>query len=313
MIDRFEEIRRAGDRLGIRDPRLKKDVLCIGPCPGLWKTYYAACLRSEKVREVEKLEISQYLGIGVPRQITRKHLGEMFEAWVKDANESYNRFLESEEISDLDRVPGVLGEYYAKMANLHLTDSPAVQRAKTILDTEEMTVPKGVLLYALNPDGVFTKGERGAIFESKLSRPDHPEFLNEIATYAIALERVVTPQKDVDCAIVLYSDFPDGQHLATKVYPIHDSNVNDVSRNIERFLRLIQTSETQRKVHSGILDQVKHRLGRSPGTWKDFLVRPERLPEVEKRTFCAECRFRIACYKDGGEPDGFAPMAGRNP
>jgi len=80
MIDRFEEIRNAAIRLGIEDPLLKKDVLCIGPCPGLWKTYYASRLRSERVRKVEKLGMSQYLGIEIPVDTTRKDLGEKFEA-----------------------------------------------------------------------------------------------------------------------------------------------------------------------------------------------------------------------------------------
>ncbi len=310
MIDKFEDVRKNADRLGIKDPLLKKDVLCIGPCPGLWKTYYAACLRSESVRKIEVLDILQYLGMQLPEGTTRKELGEKFEAWVKSANESYNQFLESEQIADLGQVPGVLGEYYTKMADLHLTGSPASERAKTVLQTEGIPVPKGILLYALNPDGVFTRGARGAIFESKLSRPAHPEFLNEVATYAIALERSIN--KDVDCAIVLYTDFPNGKYVTPEIFPIHDSNVNDVSRNIERFLRLIQISEGQRRQESGIVRRIKHALRGAPKTWKQFLVRPEGLPESDKRTYCPECRFREVCYAEGGEPSGPSATIGRN-
>jgi len=305
MIDRFEEIREAAHRLGIRDPRLKKDILCIGPCPGLWKTYYAACLRSETVRKVEKLAISEYVGRNTPQGITQKHLGENFESWVREANESYNRFLQSANVSDLSNVPGLLGEYYSDMASLHLKDSPQAERLKTLLQTEGISVPKGILLYALNPDGVFTKGARGAIFESKLSRPDHAEFLYEIATYAIALEKAIT--KPVDCAIVLYTDFPDGKHLETKIYPIDDTHVDDVSRNVERFVLLVQTSEIDRKESSGLFQKLKQKVGLAPEAWKDYLVRPQGLPEANKRMHCAECRFRTVCYQDGGEPGGPAP------
>jgi len=189
-----------------------------------------------------------------------------------------------------------------------MTEAPPSQRVKTLLQTEGIPVPEGILLYALNPDGIFTGGVRGAIFESKLSRPVHPEFLNEVATYAIALERSIALQqeikKDVDCAIVLHTDFPQGKHVTPEIFPIHDSNVNEVSRNIERFLRLVQISEAQRKEKSGLIHRLKQSLRGSPKTWKEFLVRPDGLPDADKRTFCPECRFRGTCYTEGGEPNG---------
>ncbi len=309
MLDKFEEVSNAASRLRIKDARLKKDVLSIGPCPGLWKTYYAATLRSDTVREVEKLDLSEYLGVPLPSGITKKKLGENFESWVKAANLAYNRFLETQQESELGEVKGVIGEYYTKMAQLHSVESLPVERAKTVLIMEEIELPKGVLLYALNPDGIFIGGQRGAIFESKLSRPDYPEFLNDIATYAIALERVV--QNDVDSAIVLHSDYPHGKHVATKIYLIQDSNVSDVSRNIERFLRLVQISEIQRPPE-GVFQKLKSTLGFSSGSWKDFLIRPEGLPETNKRVHCPECIYRKICYEEGGEPDGPKPASTGN-
>jgi len=302
IVDRFEEIRRDAVRLGITDPLLKKDVLCIGPCPGLWKTYYASRLSSETGRKVETLNISQYLGMQMPSGVTRKDLGEKFESWVKNANQSYNQFIESGDISDLSQVPGILGDYYTKMADLHLTSASASERAKTVIEIDGIPVPQGILLYSLTPDGVFKRGSRGAIFESKLSRPTHLEFMNDVATYAIALEATI--KKDVDCAIVLYTDFPAGKHVTPEIFAIHDSHVSDVSRNIERFYRLIQLSETQRKEALGIGSRIKQAIRGPPKKWRDFLVRPDGLPDKEKRTYCPHCRYREACYSDGGEPGG---------
>jgi len=301
MLDKFEDISEVARRLRIKDARLKKDVLSIGPCPGLWKTYYAATVRSDTVRKVEKLDFSEYLGVPLQSDITKKKLGEIFESWVKVANLAYNRFLKTNRDNELEQVPGVIGEYYTRMAHLHSTESPPNERVKTILTMEEIAVPKGVLLYMLNPDGIFIGGLRGAIFESKLSRPDYPEFLNDIATYAIALERVIG--KDVDSAIVLFSDYPHGKHVATQVYPIHDSSVSDVSRNVERFLRLVQTSEVRRHP-KGLLQSLKSVLGFSFGSWKDFVMRPGGLPAISKRAPCPNCIYRKTCYEQGGEPNG---------
>lgn len=303
LIDKFEDVRQAAKRLGIREARLKKDVLCVGPCPGLWKTYYAATIRSESVRQVERLAIPEYLGISLRPGITRKRLGEDFEGWVKNANQTYNDFLKTERIDKLERLPGVIGQYYAGMARQHSIESSPVERTKTFLDTKGINVPEAILLYALNPDGVFVKGARGAIFESKLSAPNYHEFSNEIATYAIALEHVI--KKDVDTAIVLHSDYPEGKRVTTLIHSVQDSAVSEVSRNIEKFLRLVQITEVRRKdVPPTMFQKIKTKVGLSFGSWKDFLLRPEGLPTTDKRVHCPECRFREICYGEGGEPSG---------
>jgi hypothetical protein len=303
LVDKFEDVKQAAGRLGIRDARLKKDVLCVGPCPGLWKAYYAATIRSESVRKEERLAISKYLGISLRSGITRKRLGEEFESWVKDANQTYNDFLGTEQTGRLEKLPGVVGVYYAGMARQHSIESSPVERNKTFLDTDGIKVPDAILLYALNPDGVFVKGARGAIFESKLSVPNYHEFSNEIATYAIALEHA--SKKNVDIAIVLHSDYPDGKRVTTKIYSIQDSAVSDVSHNIEKFLRLVQITEVRRKdLPTTAFQKIKGKFGLSFGSWKDFLLRPEGLPDADKRTYCHECRFRETCYTEGGQPSG---------
>lgn len=271
-------------KIGVRNPQIRKAVFAAGPCPGLWRVYYAATLGAETHKTVLSRE---YLGITLPsRHITSRELGLLFERWVREANRVYNAFLETLHIAVLDTIPGMLGRFYRTRAGklLAVADQQACLKTGLLVDPQVSPYPN---ILDLTPDGLFANGLRGAIFESKLSQPSYIEFDYEAAAYAIGYEK--SEGKDVDSAIVLHSNYPTRQHLSTLVSTIRDSTVGNISTNLERFILLVQYSQ-QRVDPTGRF-----------ASWRSFLVRPRGLPELNQRGPCPSCRFRSKCYGEGGE------------
>ena len=221
-----------------------------------------------------------------------------FDGWIEYANRQYNVFLETQDSTCLKEITGVIGEHYRGRANAHMTlVSNPQDRAKATLEIKPaIEILPGLPLDELTPDGAFLGGKRAAVFESKLSKPAYREFRHEMALYALTLES--QRKRDVDCAIVLYSD-PGGCNLFTFQEPIFDSYVNEIAKNLERFLSLAQISETieRENFKSRVVQRIK------PGykTWRHFLHRPQGLPEKTERQFCPSCKYRKRCHEDGGE------------
>lgn len=258
--------------------------------------YYAATTDVEKD---DIIPLTEFLGNKIARGTTRRHLGTIFDSWIACANERYNVFLETQDLTCLKEIAGIVGAHYRERANAHIALAPLPRdRAKTKLEIKpQIEILPGLPLEDLTPDGVFSGGQRIAIFETKLSRPTYREFQHEMAVYALTLES--ERKRDVDCAIVLYSD-PDGRNLFTFQEPIFDSYVNEIAFNMERFLKVVQISERieRESYKSRMVQKIK------PGykTWKRFLHRPSGLPDKTERLYCPSCRYRQKCYHEGGAP-----------
>lgn len=295
LWEKLDEIKKLADRVGIRDPRVRKDILAAGPCPGLWRIYYAA---TATVQTDEPVKATEYLGNQICRGISVRELGMKFDEWIAEANCHYNAFLETEDTACLAKVKGAIGTYYRERAQKHREMASPQERTKTkLLIKPSIKVLEGLPLHDLDPDGIFSDGIRAAIFEAKLSRPRYREFPHEMAVYAITYERM--HNKDADNAIVLYSDYPDGHHLLTLREPILDSYVNEIGWNIERFLRLAQSSEVFARASVTARIRTKIRMGYS--SWKGFLRRPPQLPKQNDRQRCPSCKYRAKCHQEGGE------------
>ena len=247
--------------------------------------------------EGEKLGRAEYLGMEVPGRTTSRYLGLEFDKWVRHANKAYNSFLDSGNPDHLDKIRGVVGEYYRKMAQLHSVEASPEQRSKTWLELGDFKIPSELIIFGLTPDGVFLRGKKSAIFESKLSKPHYAEFPYEMALYAIAIERS-HPKQELDSAIILYSDYPTGKHLTTAIHHILDSHISEITLNADRFLRLIQASRIRRE--GTIPDKIRRQFRIHYGSWKSFFVRPEGVPEPSERKPCPSCPFQQKCYKQGG-------------
>jgi hypothetical protein len=231
----------------------------------------------------------EYLGIALSQhRITSRELGLAFEKWVREANHVFNSFLETLQMEKLDAIPGALGRFYRTMAKrlLKVADHEACKKTLMAIDPQVSPYPS---ILDLTPDGVFADGSQGAIFESKLSLPNYPEFDYEIAAYAIGYEKSM--QKDVDSTVILHSNYPAHERLSTLVRTIRDSTVGNISTNLERFILLIKSSQ---QGHTNMSKRFPH--------WKSFLARPKGLPELDQRGPCPSCKFRQQCYTDGGEP-----------
>jgi hypothetical protein len=281
---RLSEIEILASKCGVGKPGLRKTVLAAGPCPGLWRVYYAATLRAESYTPVST---RKYLGIDLPSGLTSKELGLRFESWVRHANRVYNSFLETLEMTALRAIPGSLGRYYQRRAKKLVQIANEQECANTRVRIDPDVSPYPNMIFDLTPDGVFSDGARGAIFESKLSFPGYPEFPYEMALYALGYEK--STRKDVDSALVLHSNYPRRERLLSIVTGILDSSVGNILTNLERFIRLVEyslLSQDTPKRHS---------------SWKSFLVRPRGLPEVNQRGPCASCRFQPQCYQEGDQ------------
>lgn len=293
--EKLEEIRELAQRVGVRDKRVRKDILAVGPCPGPWRIYYAATDRAVKEGLVKTC---QYLGNQIRTGISQRDLGMMYDEWIKEANEHYNTFLEKGSLDSLEGMRGVIGAYYLDRAKKHCTKFTFEQRSKTKLLIKPQILDRDFLrLTDLTPDGVFSDGSCAAIFEAKLSSPTYREFPYEMAVYAIAYER--KEKKDVDYAIVLYSDYPHGCHLLIHRQAILDSHVSEVASNIERFLRLAQGSEILER--NGAATRISWKTKSGHRLWKNFLQRPPSLPDESNRMPCPSCKYRSKCYREGGE------------
>jgi len=295
LWEKLNQIREIADRVGIRDRKVRKDILAAGPCPGLWRIYYAATANMQKD---EPVGATEYLGNQINLGISRRELGMKFDEWIAEANRYYNDFLETGDLACLKKIPGNIGQYYRKRADKHYQMADHARRARTrLMIKPDIKVPEGLPLYGLNPDGIFLHGVRAAVFEAKLSHPRYREFPHEMAVYAITYER--THQKDTDYAIVLYSDYPVGRNLFTFTEPILDSYVNEINSNIERFLHLVQLSE--RSARASVAARFRTKIRPGYDSWKRFLRRPPQLPNQNQRRWCPSCRYRPRCHPEGGE------------
>lgn len=281
---RLDEIGILAGKFGIRNPQMRKSVLAAGPCPDLWRVYYAATTHAETY---EKVSHARYLGIKLTPDITSRKLGLEFEKWVKHANRFYNSFLETRTVRVLNAIPGWLGRHYRKRTRELLGVADMLECTKTKIAINPGVSPSLNTTLDLTPDGVFGEGSRAAIFESKLSTPNYAEFNYEMALYALAYEK--STGKDVESAIVLHSNYPTRQRLSTLVRFIYDSEVGNISTNLERFVRLVEYSQLARPIQL-----------QSYPSWKSFLVRPKGLPTPSQRGPCPSCRFRSKCYAEGG-------------
>jgi len=293
--DRLRELRRIAEIVGIGNRSIRKDILAAGPCPGLWRIYYAAMTEAQKD---EIVSLTEFLGNKIAHGTTLRQLGMAFDAWIEEANRQYNVFLETQDSACLSNIAGTIGEHYRKRANAHVALAPAPQhRVKAKLEIKpNIEVLPGLPIDELTPDGVFSGGKRVAVFESKLSRPQYREFKHEMTLYALTLES--QRKRDVDCAIVVHSD-PEGRNLFTLQEPVFDSYVSEIATNLERFLSLAQISGRieRENTKSRIVQKIK------PGykTWKRFLHRPSGLPVETERLYCPSCKYREKCYREGGE------------
>ena len=293
--EKIEELQRIAKEFRISDTSIKKGILAAGPCPGLWRVYYEATTR---IDQDENLQLSEYLGNPIQGNITHRELGNFLDGWIDEANRRYNDFLDNESPECLDALLGVIGSHYRDRAKKHMDIANATQRKVCKLEVKpNIEILPSLPIFGLTPDGVFSGGDKAAIFETKLARPTYREFPHEMAVYAFGLEHA--RNIDVDYAVVLFSDYPDGHNLFTQKEPIMDSYVREVTSNLERFLKLAEIAAKDERFTLGGRVRSKMRLGFS--SWKDFLRRPKNLPESDKRQHCPSCRHRSKCYSDGGE------------
>ena len=293
--DILQDLQRIAHRVGIRKKGIRKDILAAGPCPGLWRIYYAATTKAQKD---DIVSLTEFLGNRIARGTTLRQLGMAFDAWIEDANRRYNVFLETQNLTGLNDITGIIGEHYRKRANVHIALAPVPQdRAKAKLEIKpEIEILPGLPLEELTPDGVFSGGNRIAVFETKLSRPTYREFRHEMAVYVLTLE--LQRKRDVDCAIILHSD-PSGRNLFTFQEPVFDSYVTEIATNIERLRSLAQISEAMER--GSTLSRMVQKIKPGYKTWKRFLHRPRGLPDRTERLHCPSCKYRPKCYQDGGE------------
>ena len=162
----------------------------------------------------------------------------------------------------LDKIPGRIGEWYRDRAAQHLKEAHPTELGKARMKVnEKVRIFPELPIPELNPDGVFLEGVHGAVFESKLKLPSHVEFEHEMAVYALFFEK--STGKNVDFSIVAYTDYPQGRNLFSAYRPILDSAVGSVTKNLERFLNLVEYSEGSPRRRSarefGLKDQEKDR------------------------------------------------------
>jgi len=287
----LKEISEVASNNGIQDDTLRSSVISAGQCPGSWRVYYALTSRGEKYKKVSR---KSYLGIPLQKGLTTHDLGKMFERWVDEANIAFNEFLSTGNQAVLSRIQGMLRIYYRKQGATIMNGTTQDERNALIMDVS----PKMQLSLhppvRVNPDGIFSHGKFGAVFESKSSEPKYPEFMHQSAIYALASE--YTNRIDIDYAIVLYNSYPRGK-LSSWFKEIDDSSVERVTSNLESFLHLLQHSEVQRA------------NAQNPPTlpsWREFVVRPAGLPDKGLRAPCPKCPYRKTCFEEGNEPRGWA-------
>ena len=276
-------------------------MIAAGPCPGSWRVFYAATKNAEQYTAVNS---DRYLGIQLEGKLTTHELGKMFEGWVNQANEAFNSFLVTGNLSSLAPIQGTLGGHYQTEGAAILNSSTQAERETCKMDVSpefQLSIKPPV---EVNPDGLFPHGRFGAVFESKLSEPMQVEFVHLAAIYALASEKA--KRIDVNYAIVLHSDFPN-EHPTSMFKEIPDSAIERVTSNLESFLHLLQSSEVQRVgLKQRLLRFFQGASGVRLKSWKDFVKRPPGLPERDLRGPCPKCRYKEFCFKDGGEPGGWA-------
>jgi len=283
--ERLERIARAADKHKIENSRLAKRVLSTGPCPGLWRVFYAITTHVERY---ERINLQNYLGIPLSGQTDTHGLGLLFEAWVNDANRRYNLFAESGNLSHLASIQGQLGTHYTQRATTLQAQSTSEELLSTKIEVSPNINMSKRPPIDLNPDGIFPYSAIGAVFESKISNPTYETFDHELALYAIACEK--DKALDFDYAIILHSNYPHGQ-LSSVVRQITDSAIAQVEVNLEKFLLLIQETEIDAGPSGPGFD-----------SWGAFLQRPSGLPPRDEKGYCASCPYQNRCYAEGGEP-----------
>jgi hypothetical protein len=281
LVDEIADISKA-NRIDARVPRR---VLACGNCPGLFRMFYT--LRGLRVRN-KKLRRRRYLGTPINSR-TRKKLGIEFEGWVHAANDAYNRFIESRNLAEFGSIsqPG-LRRFYERRARQHLSERLATLGPTLRMDVNQpLVVFPSLPLTNASPDGMFNASTPRGVFESKLSDPSYDSFMEEIAAYALVMERA--GKVDVDFAIVLSSGWPHGA-IRVEGKPIEDSHVQRVQQNLQR-LRDLATASALRRIAKGVRP-------RRFESWKDFVLRHrERIPP-DAKPMCAKCPFRMRCWRD---------------
>jgi hypothetical protein len=253
--------------------------------------YYAA---TADVQKDEILKLRHYLGVSI-RSKTRRQLGMEFHRWIRLANRAYNKFLDTARLGHFDRIEGDIGAYYLRRAREHTASfQPESRRISKMTIGHGIAVWPSVPLHEMEPDGLFAEGKRAVVFESKLSKPKYGEFGSDVAAYAMAVEYGL--KKDVDHAIILHSCYPRGR-IRTEIHDILDSDIAQVTSNVDRFLRLVQYSYLARQ------EETIQKTGQRQSfqSWKAFLVRPLGMPTKSIHDPCRWCKYTPLCLTPEAE------------
>ena len=301
--------------VNVKNPQISKRIISAGPCQWLWRIYYSTICR-------ENLDLSfhdrnTFLGFPIQTQKTKIELGCIFEKWIRDANVKYNELLNDQNHEILDEICiQEIREWYKKRAIEHFNCN-AAQINKTEMDIDpKIGAFPGSLIPEQTPDGLFGKGIRGAIFESKLSMPKYTEFNYQIVAYALLAEKCIKEEKgriiDMDYAIVLHCDYSNTSagKLTIEKRTIEESYTTVVLRNIYLFGKLVQYSLGARSENftdggghkvplSKILPFLRSFKSNRFKNWQDLIVRPAGLPSVDGRIHCKGCQYQKRCYEEG--------------
>lgn len=306
-----------GHKVRVREGKVSRRIITSGDCEGLWRVYYSA-ISSDTV-DRSGHEAPTFMSFELPRNCTKIMLGTQFESWIKNASQIYNRFLKTRDLKDLDAIENPhVRDYFRCRAQEHM----AIAGSSEEFDTCEMECPAvlgpfpDLPLADLNPDGMFLKGNIGAVFESKIARPTYDRLRCELTAYALLAERwLAKNHKDIpiDFAVILHANYPD-ERLEVQKIPITDSYARDVLKNVYKFGKLLQFSLAEKDIEfadvggrSAPLQKVTSHLDllrrgsriRPFKSWKELLERPPGVPSTYGRRPCARCEHSNRCLNGG--------------
>jgi hypothetical protein len=283
--------------MGLANRPLPYRLLNVGPCPGLWRTYYSAV--TEPPRHSRALAgQATYLNRHTS-STSEDGLGTDVERWVNEANRAAMEFIGSGAIDlgvfDQIQTPDLRAFYRARGEALTARRlSPQALSTLAMTINQPLTVFPDLPLSAPQPDGVFTNFNPGAIFESKLADPRGDSlFRASIAAYALVAEQ--HHHHAYDLGVLLHCGWPDSV-IGVYAFPIDDADAGKILFNLERLRQLVDISRVR-------WTSTRHGKGRGskPQTWEQLLVRPRaRKPEREKLGPCPQCRFKPRCWSEGG-------------
>ncbi|MFI5417340.1 MAG: hypothetical protein ACHQ2Y_00375 [Candidatus Lutacidiplasmatales archaeon] len=296
----LDAIARLARFAGLRGKRLTHRLLNVGPCPGLWRTYYTATGAHVSASAFPAVALDgngNFLGRS-PTSATVDALGKEFEGWVDEANLAAGRFAAGNgtTLADLNSIQTpALRDFYRRR-----TSELAEQVEAADLPALEMRVPGGLVAFENlpltnpTPDGVFDRTSNGGIFESKLCDPKgEPLFFASMAAYALAAEKQLN--RPFDIGVLLHSGYPSSS-LGGYHFYIDESAVSQVRRNLQRLRSLVEVSWSSWTR--------SHRAGAKPHSWDDLLrvqKPPASLrPPGDRFAPCSSCRFKPRCWGDNG-------------